>query len=263
MNKFTIPIIVILIIAAGIGAYFIFQKPAPSEGTLYVLWAVHVEGDMQECQIGQPCCKAGFYQERAFELIDVQGLEYLQSLSENHIDSFGGHPKMYLSPAGEFIETEMDSQYGSKAFRKYDWLALGHEIGPQPHKIYWSGQKFCWPTREMSKEGIIKKLTTLHQWAEKWYHNGQKVNHGLTYAPGMKLELPIFGKDLAAKTEAEKFIDKEAYKIGYRISMEDWDAYVADNPALGQRIPYLYQANYDDGTTMYKIGFQGSVRNDC
>lgn len=142
-KKILIPIILIGILAAGVILSFAFKEPSPSDKTLYVLWAVHVEGDTQECQIGQPCCQAGFYQERAFELMDVQGLENLQSLSENHIDSFGGHPKMYLSPAGEFIETELDSQYGNKAFRKYDWLALGHEIGPQPHMIYWSGKKFC------------------------------------------------------------------------------------------------------------------------
>ena len=55
MNK---KLIIILIAAAfliglGIGGYFYWEKikgvvPAPSEKTLYVLWAVHVEGDTQE-----------------------------------------------------------------------------------------------------------------------------------------------------------------------------------------------------------------------
>lgn len=42
-KKILIPVIVILILAAGIGAYFIFQKPSPTANVPYSFFTVHLE----------------------------------------------------------------------------------------------------------------------------------------------------------------------------------------------------------------------------
>ncbi|MFQ6087538.1 MAG: hypothetical protein ACE5K0_01370 [Candidatus Methanofastidiosia archaeon] len=234
--------------------------------TLYILWTVHIEGDTQKMQDDERCSKPNYQTDPLpsqyfgkFE-IDLRGIEELQREAEKHKDSFGNNPKMHLSFAGEYFETELDPNYGNKTFRKYNWLELGHEIGIQSHAIYWSGKPYCWPMREFTPAGVIKKLTTLHEWAEKWFHDEKKVNAGLTYTPGVKLDKPIFGND---KAITERFLDRKASELGYRIAFEDWDGCIEDNPMPGQRPPYLYKAHYDDGTEMYKICFQGAVRSDC
>lgn len=232
----------------------------PQDKTLYVLWTLHVEGDKQQMSIDDPRCDAdlAIYQQRPFDR-DMEGLENIWIEARKHKDSFGNSPKMYISPAGEFFETEVDPIYGNKAFSNFNWLDLGHEIGIQGHKIYYYS-KFCWPTRDESTEGVIQKLTTLHNWAEKWEYNGGKVNHGITYTPGVKLDKLIFNDN---KAETEEFLDKEASKLGYSVTFDDWDGCVEDNPNPGGRPSYLYQAEYSDRTKMYKVCFQGTVKDPC
>ena len=232
---------------------------------LYVLWSVHIEGENQSCHETEPCCLgATDYQLGDFVKKDVVGLEALQFLAFWYTDSFGNNPKMHISPAGEFFETEIDEDYGGKAFRRFNWLALGHEIGIQGHAIYRvedGDRHFCWPRREESEEGIVNKLKTLHEWAEKWEYLGNKVNHAITYTPGVKLETPeVFDGDWQA---AEEFLDEVASEIGYKIAFEDWDACIKDNPRGNQRPYYLYKAKYNGGTQMFKIAAQGPVMGSC
>jgi len=146
--------------------------------TLHVLWTVHVGGDSQKMAANDPACAGAGYQRFGFER-DLAGLEELQRESERHTDSTGGRPKMHISPAGEFFETELDSTYGNRAFRKFDWLALGHEVGIQGHAITFSGTPYCWPRRPETPDGIARELVDAHTFAERWLHLGRKVNLGL------------------------------------------------------------------------------------
>jgi hypothetical protein len=228
---------------------------------LYVLWTLHIEGDTQDAKLGDPSCNEheAFYQKQVFEQLDVAGLEEIWRAAKGHLDAFGRPPRMHISPAGEFFETELDGTYGRKAFRKFVWSEAGHEVGIQGHRISHQG-RFCWPTREPSEAGIRSKLGTLHAEAERWVHDGKKVNDGFTYSPGVKLDVGIFGNDRAA---TEKFLDLEAAKLGYRVAFEDWDGCIEDSPSPGKRPPYLHRAEYPDGTRMYKVCFQGAVVPAC
>jgi hypothetical protein len=241
------------------------DAPGPSTRTLHVLWTVHVEGDNQDLSASQPECAQPLYQTHVGPFLsfacDVAGLEGLEREAEKHSDSAGAHPRAHISPAGEYFETEIDPTYGGKTFRTFDWLALGHEIGIQGHKIQFSGTKYCWPEREATPAGIERKLFELHSFAERWFHQGRKVNHGLTYSPGVKLEAPVFGGDWAA---AEAHLDRIAYGLGYRVAFEDYDGCVKDSPTGGKSVPtHLYRADHGDGVQMYKVAFRSAPTTDC
>lgn len=243
---------------------------APKE-PLYIVVMTHVEGDRAAPE-GSPCTDDLYYQTAPLPLpgqpprrnsfaIDVAGTELLHEILQKYVDSFGERPKLFIEPAGEFWQTEADPVYGGKLFRKYNWLALGHEFGIQGHGIYYSGQGFCWYQSPKTEEGIRRKLTDLHRFAEQVYHNGQKVNAGLTLTPGAKIEGPVIGRE-----RAEWVYDHVAYELGYRISFEDYDGHLEDEPPginNSRASYYLYEADYGDGVRMLKIDFNGSVRADC
>jgi len=238
---------------------------------LYVVIMTHVEGDRAAPE-GSPCTEDLYYQTAPLPppgqpprgnsfAIDVAGTELLHEILQRYTDYFGEKPKLFIEPAGEFWQTEADPAYGGKLFRKYDWLELGYEFGIQGHGIYYSGQGFCWYESPRTEEGIRRKLTDLHRFAEGVYHNGQKVNAGLTLTPGAKIEGPAIGR-----ARAEWVYDHVAYELGYRISFEDHDGHLEDEPPginNSRSSYYLYEADYGDGVKMLKIDFNGSVRDDC
>ncbi|MBI5481396.1 MAG: hypothetical protein HY906_21230 [Deltaproteobacteria bacterium] len=240
------------------------DAPPEADGgdkVLHVLWTIHVEGDSQGMQAGSPECLGPGYQGGGRFEGDLAGLEELAREAEGHVDTNGGHPKLHISPAGEFFETELDATYGGKVFRTFDWLALGHELGIQGHAIEYSGMPYCWPHRSDTPQGVEKKLVDAHGFAERWFNQGRKVNRGLTFTPGVKLDVGIFGDDRAA---TEAYLDHVGYRLGYRIAFEDWDGCIEDSPTGGASAPqYLYRADYGDGVTMYKICFQGAPTSEC
>lgn len=247
------------------------QLRGSDEEPLYVVIMTHVEGDRAAPE-GSPCTDDLYYQTAPLPppgqppqgnsfAVDVAGTELLHEILQEYTDSFGEKPKLFIEPAGEFWQTEADPVYGGKLFHKYDWLALGYEFGIQGHGIYYSGQGFCWYQSPKTEEGIRRKLTDLHQFAEQVYHNGQKVNAGLTLTPGAKIEGPAVGR-----ARAEWIYDHVAYELGYRISFEDHDGHLEDEPPgidNSRSSYYLYEADYGDGVRMLKIDFNGSVRADC
>jgi len=239
---------------------------------LYVVVMTHVEGD-RGYREGDPRCPSDLYYQTAplpppgqpprrnSFAVDVAGTELLHEILQRYTDSFGGKPKLFIEPAGEFWQTEADPVYGGKLFRKYDWLALGYEFGIQGHGIYYSGRGFCWYESPRTEEGIRRKLTDLHRFAERVYHNGQKVNTGITLTPGAKIEGPAIGR-----ARAEWVYDHVAYELGYRISFEDHDGHIEDEPPginNSRASYYLYEADYGDGVKMLKIDFNGSVTARC
>ncbi len=242
-----------------------------AEEPVYVTIMTHVEGDRAAPE-GSPCTDELFYQtaplpppgrlpQRNSFALDVAGTELLHEILQRYTDSFGGKPRLFIEPAGEFWQTEADPVYGGKLFRKYDWLELGYEFGIQGHGIYYSGQGSCWYESPRTEEGIRRKLTDLHRFAEQVYHDGQKVNAGLTLTPGAKIEGPVIGR-----ARAEWVYDHVAYELGYRISFEDHDGHLEDEPPgidNSRASYYLYEADYGDGVKMLKIDFNGSVRADC
>ncbi len=245
---------------------------ANSEDPLYVVIMTHVEGDRPEPE-GSPTCVSDLrYQTDPLPprgqpprgnsfAIDIAGTELLHEILQKYTDSEGKKPKLFIEPAGEFWQTEADPRFGNQLFRKYDYLALGYEFGIQGHGIYYSGQNFCWYSSPKTEEGIKRKLTDLHTLAEKVFYKGQKVNAGLTLTPGAKIEGPAIGRD-----RAEWVYDHVAYELGYRISFEDHDGHLEDEPSgiNNTRSSYfLYEAIYDDGVRMLKIDFNGGVRADC
>ena len=242
------------------------------EEPLYVVIMTHVEGDRGEPE-GSPTCPSDLrYQTDPLPprgqpprgnsfAVDIAGTELLHEILQEYKDSDGNKPKLFIEPAGEFWQTEADPRYGNKLFQKYDYLALGYEFGIQGHGIYYSGQSFCWYSSPKTEDGIKRKLTDLHTFAEKVFYKGQKVNAGLTLTPGAKIEGPALGRE-----RAEWVYDHVAYELGYRISFEDHDGHLEDEP-LGinntRSSYYLYEAIYDDGVRMLKIDFNGSVKANC
>lgn len=87
------------------------------------------------------------------------------------------------------------------------------------------------------------------------------MNAGVTLTPGAKIEGPAIGRE-----RAEWVYDHVAYELGYRISFEDHDGHLKDEPAginNSRSSYYLYEAVYDDGVQMLKIDFNGGVRANC
>ena len=239
---------------------------------LYILIMTHVEGDRADLE-GSPTCPRdlsyqviplpprGQLPPRNSFAVDIAGTELLHEILQRYADSGGKTPKLFIEPAGEFWQTEADRGYGNKLFQKYDYLTLEYEFGIQGHGIYYSGQDFCWYISSKTEEGIRRKLTDLHRFAERVQHSGQKVNAAMTLTPGAKLEGPAIGH-----ARAEWMYDHVAYELGYRISFEDHDGHLEDEPSGIQNTRasyYLYEAIYDDGVHMLKIDFNGGVRANC
>jgi hypothetical protein len=245
--------------------------PPPAD-PLYVVIMTHVEGDKHEPD-GSPNCPSDLdYQTLSLPLpgepprwpsfaIDIAGTELLRRIFQNYSDSYGSEPKLFIEPAGEFWETEAHPTYGGKLFQRYDYQALGYEFGIQGHAIYHSGTDFCWYGSPHTQEGVRLKLTTLHNMAQIVLHNGQPVNDGLTYTGGWKLE-----KDSLGDAYAEYVIDHVAADLGYRISFEDHDGHIEDEPpGINNSRPsyYVYRADYGDGVQMIKIDFNGALTTNC
>ena len=238
-----------------------------SNRPIYLVIMAHVEGDEPEPE-GSPTCGDLTYQEGgippAGELpkyatyeIDLVGTEFLHEFLQNYTDSFGQKPKLFIEPVGSFWHTEADPQYGGKLFRKHDYLASGAEFGIQGHNIYYSGEGFCWYKTPPTPEGIRRKFADMHRFAERVFYKGQKVNAGLTFTGGHKLESPPLDPK-----ETEVIIDHVAYNLGYRISFEDRDGHWQSKPETidwKYASPYVYEADYGDGVRMFKIDFNGMI----
>jgi len=253
----------------------------PSARPLYVIIMTHVEGDAPDregsttymenlsYQVGELPPVGQKQQFPTFEL-DLIGTEFLHEFLESYTDSLGKPARLFIEPTGEFWQTEADSYYGGKLFRKYDYLAAGCEFGIQGHAIRYSGKSFCWYETPPTEEGIRQKLTDLHEAAERVWYKGQKVNAALTFTGGHKLETgrrpARLGLPPMDPREAERAIDTVAYELGYRISFEDYDGHFQSKPSELSRscpAPYIYEADYGDGVRMVKIDFHGSLRDNC
>ncbi|MFQ6007745.1 MAG: hypothetical protein ACE5K8_02220, partial [Candidatus Zixiibacteriota bacterium] len=246
------------------------RTPWPSE-PVYVLINNHVEGDAGMMP-GDPACFNLDYQTGTLPppgpdwpgasfALDISGTALIRQILNNYTDAEDRTPRVLICPAGEFWQTEADANYGGHLFDVYDYLALGDEFGIQGHGIYYSGQSFCWYQSEHTAQGIEMKLTDLHLAAQTVMHNGQPVNGGATLTGGAKLEWPTLGIPLT-----EWLIDHTAFTLGYRISYEDYDGHVEDEPpgVNNERCCYyLYEADYGDGTRMLKIDMNGSLTESC
>jgi hypothetical protein len=247
------------------------QPESPTALPVYILINNHVEGDHGMLE-GDPACSALIYQTASLPppgpgwpgpsfALDISGTELIRQILDGYHDSIGATARMLICPAGEFWQTEADATYGGRLFDVYDYQALGDEFGIQGHGIYYSGQSFCWYLSEHTAQGIAMKLTDLHQAAHTVTPQGQAVNGGLTLTGGAKLEWPTLGVPLA-----EWLIDHVAFDLGYRISYEDYDGHVEDEPpgVNNQRCCfYLYRADYGDGVRMLKIDMNGSLTESC
>ena len=90
MNKVIIPIIVILIIAAGIGAYFVFQKPVPSkcgDGVCDAKEKANLDLCPRDCQGEQPKAYVYF----VVNLNDFRHNDYSAEYLSKIIDLFNKH----------------------------------------------------------------------------------------------------------------------------------------------------------------------------
>lgn len=250
----------------------------PSKRPLHILIMNHVEGDWMRPEFDSECVEDLYYQteelpppvqkptRNSFEL-DVVGAEFLHEFLQSYTDSSGQTPKLFIEPTGEVWQTEADPVYGARFFRKHDYLASGYEFGIQAHALCYSGQSFCWYTTPPTEEGIARKFSDLHAFAEKVYHKGRKVNGGLTFTGGNKHETkvnPWHQPDTTpmGDAEVECIIDHVAHSLGYRISFEAAYGHLRDKPPTpGRRIPapYVYQADWGDGVRIIKIDCRGAL----
>lgn len=259
--------------ARGIAAQLVEPPPPPPPtNPLYVVVMTHVEGDAPMPEGDPGCPTTLFYQTLALPptgqpapgptfSIDIRGTEMLRETFQNYHDSYASEPKLFIEPAGEFWQTEASATYGGKLFQTYDYQSLGYEFGIQGHAIYCSGQNFCWYNSAHTAEGVQRKLTDLHNVAQTVLRGGQPINGGDTLTGGWKLEQQALGA-----TQAEYVIDHAAYNLGYRISFEDHDGHIEDEPAginNARSSYYGYRADYGDGVQMIKIDFNGGVNASC
>jgi hypothetical protein len=246
--------------------------PIPQGRPVYIVMMSHIEGDFGFPE-AHPDCLQTFYQSLPLAppgtppppgptfAVDIAGTELLHEIAQNYRDAYGGKPKWFLEPTGEFWQTEADVTYGNKLFARYDYLAAGYEFGVQGHAIYYSGNSFCWYNSPHSEPGIQWKFRDMHNFAEQARHNAQKVNHGKTYTGGHKLERGAMG-DLAA----EQAIARSAFALGYRISYEDHDGHtVGEPPGINNSRAsyYVYRADYGGGVQLVIIDMNGSVMGNC
>ena len=238
---------------------------------VYVVIMNHVEGDTT-CREGDAACLASVqYQTvplpppgvqlwNAYS-VDIAGNDLIYKILLNYSDSAGRKPKLFIEPAGEWWQTYPDPVHGGKAFDKFNYLALGNEFGMQGHAIMYSGINFGWYNSPHTEEGVARKFRDLNFFAGQAYFGGQAVNGGKTFTGGWKLERQGLGDEYA-----EVVIDHAAYAQGYRISFEDHDGHIKDEP-LGinnqHASPFVYRTVYPDGVWMVKIDMNGSVSGNC
>ncbi|MBU2445433.1 MAG: hypothetical protein KJ666_07665 [Bacteroidetes bacterium] len=240
--------------------------------TVHVLFNNHIEGDGTS-QPGDPACPSdttyqtlplppiGILNFRPSFAIDIVGTWLLRERTNRVTDSFGGQPKWFQCPVGEFWQTEADPRYGRRLFSSFNYLDAGDEFGIQGHAIFYSGQGFCWYQSPHSIKGIGWKFRDLHSFAESVYFNERKVNLGKTYTGGHKLESPALGT-----VRAEQIIDSVAYALGYHIAYEDHDGHLKNEPAgINNSRPsyFVYEAEYPTGVRIVKIDMNGSVNDGC
>lgn len=242
----------------------------PSERPLKVILMTHVEGDEVEPD-GSVTCGDLTYQtgglpepgkkpKYATYEIDVAGTEMMHEALQSYTDSLGRTPKLFIEPVGSYWQTEGDPVYGGKIFRKYDFLSLGCEFGIQTHNIYYAGDGYCWIYSPPYPRDIWRRIVDMHAFASRVYHNGKKVNTGLTITGGHKNVSPPMDP-----RKAEYLIDHCAHILGYRISYEDFDGHFQNKPKAIDptcTCPYAYQADYGDGVKMLKIDFNGMITSD-
>jgi hypothetical protein len=193
--------------------------------------------------------------------VDIAGNDLIYQILLRYADSSGRKPKLFIEPTGEWWQTYLHPVYGGKAFDKFDHLALGNEFGIQGHAIMYSGIDFGWLESPHTERGVHRKFRDLSWFADLAYYKGAPVNNGRTFTGGWKIERQGLGDEYA-----EVVIDHAAYENGYRISFEDHDGHIKDEPAgIGNlhASPFVYRAIYPDGVWMTKLDMNGSVTGDC
>jgi len=236
---------------------------------VYVLFNNHIEGQPGS-PVGSPTCPddiayqvlpppaIGNIQYPPSFAVDLLGTKWLHDRTDLLTDSYGGKPKWFECPVGEFWQTEVNPQYGGKLFTLLDFFQTGDEFGVQGHAIYFSNLNYCWYETPHTAEGIGWKFRDMDHFAELAYHDGRKINQGQTFTGGHKLESPALGAEAA-----ERVIDSVAFALGYRISYEDHGGHLEDEPAgVGNSRPcyYLYRAEYANGAKIWKIDINGSIQ---
>ncbi len=238
---------------------------------VYVVIMNHVEGD-NPCPMGDAACLASIEYQTALlpppgvvakpsYALDVAGNDLIYRILLNYTDSGSQKPKLFIEPTGEWWQTYLHPVFGGKAFDKFNYLALGNEFGIQGHAIMYSGINFGWYISPHTEGGVARKMRDLSFFADQAYFGGHAVNGGRTFTGGWKLERSELGD-----AYAEYVIDHAAYSLGYRISFEDHDGHIKDEP-LGinnlHASPFVYRAVYDDGVWMTKLDMNGSVTGQC
>jgi len=272
VNKIVVTLVVLFLISVSYGASLGSSTTQTNHREpVYVVIMNHVEGDTPCNEGDYACLSATVYQTHPLPLsgisatpsysLDIVGNDLIYEILQKYTDSLGQKPKLFIEPAGEWWQTYNDPIYGGRAFDRFNHPALGNEFGIQGHAIYYSGIDFGWYQSPHTEDGIKSKFQDMHYFAGQAYHNGVKVNGGKTYTGGWKLE-----KDTLGDAYAEYVIDHEAYALGYRISFEDHDGHIEDEPqGINNSRPsyYVYRSVYDDGVQIIKIDMNGSVKGQC
>jgi hypothetical protein len=238
---------------------------------VYVVIMNHVEGDKTCLPDETACLKSIEYQTvplppRGIPLwnaysVDIAGNDLIYSILLKYTDSFGQKPKLFIEPTGEWWQTYLHPVFGGKAFDKFNYLALGNEFGIQGHAIMYSGINFGWYQSPHTEQGVVRKFRDMSFFADQAYFGGHAVNAGRTFTGGWKIERQGLGDEYA-----EIVIDHAAYAQGYRISFEDHDGHIKDEPnGIGNlhASPFVYRAIYPDGVWMTKLDMNGSVTGQC
>lgn len=238
---------------------------------VYVVIMNHVEGDRACPSDDLACLKSTEYQTVPLPppgvplwngySVDIAGNDLIYQILLRYADSADRKPKLFIEPAGEWWQTYAHPLFGGKAFDKFDYLALGNEFGIQGHGIMYSGLDFGWLESPQTERGVHRKFRDLSWFADLAYYKGAPMNGGRTFTGGWKIERGGLGDALA-----EVVIDHAAYENGYRISFEDHDGHIKDEP-LGinnlHASPFVYRAIYPDGVWMNKLDMNGSVSGHC
>ena len=244
---------------------------APAQEPVYVVIMNHVEGD-RTCPEGDALCLASVEYQTAklpppgmvakpSYALDVAGNDLIYRILLNYSDSAGQKPKLFIEPTGEWWQTYAHPFYGGKAFDKYNYLALGNEFGIQGHAIMYSGINFGWYDSPHTEEGVERKFKDLDFFAAHARLGDRAVNNGKTFTGGWKIERQGLGD-----AYAEYVIDHVAFALGYRISFEDHDGHMKDEPTGINNLyasPFVYRAVYPDGVQMTKLDMNGSITGHC
>lgn len=275
MNRFTImkSVLLLSILAVFLSGGARAEEAAECAGLepVYVVIMNHVEGD-NPCPAGDPVCLASVEYQTAqlpppgvvakpSYALDIAGNDLIYSILLNYADSAGQKPKLFIEPVGEWWQTYLHPVFGGKAFDKFNYLALGNEFGIQGHAIMYSGIDFGWLQSPHTEWGVHRKFRDMSWFADHAYYKGRPVNGGKSFTGGWKIERAELGDEYA-----EVVIDHAAYAFGYRISFEDHDGHIKDEPAgIGNlhASPFVYRAMYPDGVWMVKLDMNGGISGHC